>query len=277
MLATRILTALALLPVVLWALFGVAHPGWPLFALLVVAIGAYEWAALIGWHGLRRAVYAAVVVATCLPLVAPLAPPEAITGRIVPLACAAAVVFWLAAIPWWLSGRARAPRGAVGAAVGLAVLLPAWVALVALQQRSPWVALAAMAIVWAADTAAYFAGRAFGRRKLAPTISPGKTWEGVFGALAGVAVYMLVLFALAVRYGQAGQSAPATAALWVLLGLGIAGLSIVGDLFESLLKRQAGIKDSGRILPGHGGLLDRIDALLPAMPAAALAAALLLR
>jgi phosphatidate cytidylyltransferase len=277
MLATRILTALALLPAVLWALFGVAHPGWPLFALLVVAIGAFEWAALIGWHGLHRGLYAAAVVAACMLLVAFLAPPQAITGRLAPLACAAGVVFWLAAVPWWLSGRARAPRGGAGALVGVAVLLPAWVALVALQQRSPWVALAAMAIVWAADTAAYFAGRAFGRRKLAPSISPGKTWEGVIGALCGVAVYVLVLFALAVRYGQVDAGTFAAAALWVLFGLGIAGMSIVGDLFESLLKRQAGVKDSGRILPGHGGLLDRIDALLPAMPAAALAATVLLR
>lgn len=277
MLATRILTALALLPVVLWALFGVAHPGWPLVALLVVAIGAHEWAALIGWQGTGRELYAAVVAAACLPLVGALAPPQAVTGQVAPLICGAAVVFWLAAVPWWLSGRARAPRGGVGALVGLVVLLPAWVALVALQQRSPWVALAAMAIVWAADTAAYFAGRAFGRRKLAPSISPGKTWEGVGGALAGVAAYVLLLFVLAVRFGQAGGATAGTAALWVVLGLAIAGLSIAGDLFESLLKRQAGLKDSGRILPGHGGLLDRIDALLPAMPAAALAAALLLR
>ena len=127
-----------------------------------------------------------------------------------------------------------------------------------------------MATVWIADTAAYFAGRAFGRRKLAPAISPGKTWEGVYGALAAVAAYALALWPAARRAGGFDDSGIAPLAGWIAAALVLAALSVVGDLFESLLKRQAGVKDSGSILPGHGGILDRIDALLAAMPAAAL-------
>ena len=158
------------------------------------------------------------------------------------------------------------------AVAGWIVLIGAWVAIVQLQARSPWLVLAAMAIVWIADTAAYFAGRAFGRRKLAPQISPGKTWEGVYGGLAAVALYALALVPLAASGGFAGTVSPLAVIAWVGCALALAALSVVGDLCESLLKRQAGVKDSGRLLPGHGGILDRVDALLAAMPAAALLA-----
>jgi len=131
--------------------------------------------------------------------------------------------------------------------------------------------------VWIADTAAYFSGRAFGRRKLAPQVSPGKTWEGVYGGLAAVGLYALALVPLAAEGGFKGVVAPLSVIVWIALALALAALSVVGDLCESLLKRQAGVKDSGRLLPGHGGVLDRIDALLAAMPAAALLAIAFLR
>ena len=158
------------------------------------------------------------------------------------------------------------------AIVGWLVLIATWVAVVALQTRSPGVLLAMMAIVWIADTAAYFTGRRFGRRKLAPSISPGKTWEGVYGALAAVAIYALLLVPLAAAAGFTRPLDAIAAAIWVALALLLTGLSIIGDLFESQLKRQRGVKDSGAILPGHGGVLDRIDALTAAMPPAALIA-----
>jgi len=132
--------------------------------------------------------------------------------------------------------------------------------------------LAAMAIVWIADTAAYFAGRTFGKRKLAPAVSPGKSWEGVYGAWIAVAIYAIVLVRFA---GDAGFAFDVTAlamVAWLLFVVALASISVVGDLFESLLKRQAGVKDSGTLLPGHGGILDRTDALLAAMPIAAVAA-----
>ncbi len=117
---------------------------------------------------------------------------------------------------------------------------------------------------WVSDTAAYFIGRRFGKRKLAPSISPGKTWEGVAGALAAVGLYALAWASL----GGPMNAAPAWI-LPVLLGLAVAGM--IGDLFESLIKRQAGVKDSGKLLPGHGGILDRIDAPLAMLPLAVLA------
>jgi phosphatidate cytidylyltransferase len=138
------------------------------------------------------------------------------------------------------------------------VLLPTWVALLYLHARGPAVLLGVMAVVWTADTAAYFAGRQFGRHKLAPAISPGKTWEGVAGALAALAIYAAVL------------SQQTTMPLLPLF-LMVAGLlysSVLGDLYESWIKRVAGMKDSGTLLPGHGGVLDRIDALTSTLPIA---------
>jgi phosphatidate cytidylyltransferase len=152
------------------------------------------------------------------------------------------------------------------------VLVATWVAIVDLQARSPWLVLAAMAVVWVADIAAYFAGRRFGKRKLAPAISPGKTWEGVWGALVAVAAYGLVIASLGPYASAWGTLGPAATFAFVAFLLLLAAISVVGDLFESLLKRQAGVKDSGALLPGHGGVLDRVDALLAAMPLAAFAA-----
>ena len=158
------------------------------------------------------------------------------------------------------------------AVVGWVVLVGAWVALVELQARSPRLLLAAMGIVWVADTAAYFAGRAFGRHKLAPQVSPGKTWEGVAGAMLAVGIYALALAPLARAAGFVLPVDAVAIAAWLAFALLTATVSVFGDLFESLLKRSAGVKDSGAVLPGHGGVLDRADALLAAMPLAALAA-----
>ena len=134
-----------------------------------------------------------------------------------------------------------------------------------------------MAVVWIADTAAYFTGRKFGRRKLAPSISPNKSWEGVWGGMAAVALYALLLHSRSRRRRvTAGREAWCTAFAFVLFVVLLGAVSVVGDLYESMLKRQAGVKDSGSLLPGHGGVLDRIDALLSAMPLAAIAATLFL-
>jgi phosphatidate cytidylyltransferase len=187
--------------------------------------------------------------------------------------CGAATAFWFLVVPFWLRERWRVPSRVLAGAVGALVLLATWIALVQIQAQSPWRVLAAMAIVWIADTAAYFTGRAFGRHKLAPAISPGKTWEGVGGALITVALYATIVL---LASGTAGDL-PGGIGSGVLLAVVVAAISVCGDLFESLLKRQAGVKDSGHVLPGHGGVLDRIDALLAAMPPLALAFALVQR
>ncbi|MFO1283356.1 MAG: phosphatidate cytidylyltransferase [Burkholderiales bacterium] len=278
-LATRVATAAVLVPVVLAALFVLPPAGWAAATLAAIGLAAVEWARLAGVGRRGTLVYAAVIVAAgALLLVAPQAGfSRGWPGAVVTAVCGVATAFWLAVGIAWVVRRWPTRPPAAMLAVGAIVLAGAWVALVELQARSPWHVLAAMAIVWIADTAAYFAGRAFGRRKLAPLVSPGKTWEGVFGALAAVAAYA---FALAPAARAAGYDGPLSAfalAGWVALAVALAGLSVVGDLFESWLKRCAGVKDSGNALPGHGGVLDRTDALLAAMPPAALAAQALLR
>jgi phosphatidate cytidylyltransferase len=273
MLSTRIVTALILVPLVLAALFLLPPAGWSAAALAAIAVAALEWARLAGWKRRGQLAFAALVV---LIGAAALLVPAARFGAdgwpavTLSLLCGPAVAFWLLVAPGWLRSNYRPVSAPIMAVTGAIVLIGAWAAVVELQARGPWVVLAAMAIVWIADTAAYFAGRAFGRHKLAPSISPGKTWEGVYGALLAVAAYALLLTPFAQRGGYTSPVTPAASGIWIALVLGLALLSIEGDLLESLLKRHAGVKDSGTILPGHGGVLDRIDALLSAMPAAAL-------
>jgi phosphatidate cytidylyltransferase len=182
--------------------------------------------------------------------------------------------FWFVAGPLRL--RRHDSRGGGHALVGV-LLFGCWLALYELRLHSTWALVSSMAVVWVADIAAYFVGRAFGRRKLAPSISPGKSWEGAIGGAAAVALIGLaVAWLAATRWPGALDTLPArllqSAGLLptVLALLALAALSVVGDLHESLLKRQAGVKDSGWILPGHGGVLDRIDALIPTMPVALL-------
>ena len=278
MLGTRILTAVVLISVVLAALFLLAPVGWGTVALIVVGIAASEWAHLAGYRKAGRVLFIAVTLAIGIALLVTLAAGDEARWTAVMLAsCGAATVFWVFVAPPWLAFHWK-PESAVGMAiVGWIALTGAWVALVALQARSPWLVLAAMAIVWIADSAAYFTGRAFGRHKLAPRVSPGKTWEGVYGALVAVAIYALALVPLAEAAGRSGGLNSWAIVVWVVCALALVALSIEGDLFESLLKRNADVKDSGHLLPGHGGVLDRIDALLAAMPAAALLAHVYLR
>ena len=254
-LASRILTAMLLLavfvPAVLWA------PAW-LWALLmagVVGVAAFEWGRLSHFPPLSARVYSVLLALCALALPYGLAADwPAIQAALILLA----IAFWLLVVPLWLLGRWRAESPVVRAAVGVVVLLPTWAALLYLHGRGPSVLLGVMAIVWIADTAAYFAGRQFGRHKLAPAISPGKTWEGVAGALAALALYAGILSLLA--------GMPLLSLLLMVSAL--LYLSVLGDLFESWIKRVSGMKDSGHILPGHGGVLDRIDALTSTLPVA---------
>jgi phosphatidate cytidylyltransferase len=279
MLATRILTALFLVTPVLAALFLLPPWAWGLVALAGAVIAASEWANLAGYGRPAWVLFVAGALLIGINLL--FSPLAGFAGGwpdgVVLAVCGPATAFWLLVAPVWLRGQWKPGSPLVLAIVGWLVLVAAWVAVVELQAHSPWLALAAMAIVWVADIAAYFAGRAFGRRKLAPSISPGKTWEGVYGALIAVAVYALALVPLAQRAGYMGEVSALAVGAWLLLALMLAALSVTGDLFESLQKRHAGVKDSGTLLPGHGGLLDRIDALLAALPLAALAALVFLR
>lgn len=264
MLKQRVITAVLLLGFFLAALFWLPQLGWLLLASLVGAIAAWEWGAFARLTTVARALFAVFIASACagLGILAGLnhAGPPAVALLV--LAYCISAAFWLGVSPLWL--RHRWPLGSplAALALGVVVILPPALALAQLRQISPLLLLFAMSLVWIADIAAYFTGRAFGRHKLAPVISPGKTWEGAAGAVAAVIVFGV---AVAVFTGHAPQNA----ALWVLgvvLLLLLTAISIVGDLFESLMKRQAGVKDSGTILPGHGGVLDRIDSLTSTLP-----------
>jgi phosphatidate cytidylyltransferase len=251
----RVLTAVLLLavfvPAVLWA------PAW-LWAIMmagVVGMAAYEWARLSHFPLWSARAYAALLAlsALALPHVLGVDWPVFQTALIL-----LAVVFWLLVAPLWLLGHWHAEQAFVRAMVGVVLLVPTWAALLYLHARGPAMLLGVMAIVWIADTAAYFAGRHFGRHKLAPTISPGKTWEGVAGALIALALYAGAV--------SLGVGMPLLS-LFVMIA-GLLYLSVLGDLFESWIKRVSGMKDSGDVLPGHGGVLDRIDALTSTLPIA---------
>ncbi len=274
MLKTRILTALVMAPLVLAAILLLSPRAWGVALLAVSLVAAHEWGRLARLAAPLRILFVTVILVAGLGL---LFAPAAEFARGWPAAivywlCGVSGLFWLVLAPLWVQGRWSTGIPWVMIVCGWVVLLSAWMALVEMQARSPWLALAAMAIVWIADTAAYFSGRAFGRRKLAPEISPGKTWEGVYGGLAAVAIYAGCLLVLGHRGGWFGAIDLFTVTTWVGAMLVITAVSVVGDLYESLMKRQAGVKDSGKALPGHGGVLDRIDALVAAMPLAALAA-----
>ena len=275
MLRTRVLTAIALLALFLGLLFYAPALLWALFAAVIVALAGWEWSRLCGLGLGGRLAWLAVSAAALS--VATLAYWKAPASQFLE-GCRAsfgvALAFWLFVAPVWMALQVR-PAPWLAALAGWVVLLPLWAALVVLRDAGPWVLLGAAAIVWVADIAAYFVGRRFGRHRLAPAISPGKTWEGVAGAVGGVVVYGVVLGVLAgADPGPLAMFTGTGAWLGLVVLIVLTALSIEGDLFESWMKRLAGRKDSSSLLPGHGGVLDRIDALTPTLPLAALLVAL---
>ena len=263
MFATRLLTVAIALPLFVVALLFLSQPLWAVVLLPLLAIASWEWMSLARCPVAARLIYVAAIVLSALALFH--FSPGSGRVRIDIAAYVVSCVFWVAVAPVWLAlGWTTRNPIALGIA-GWVALVPMWLALVQLK-TAPWALLLFLSIVWVADTAAYLAGKQWGRRKLAPRISPGKTWEGALGAAAAVAVY----------YGIVLVAAPAGAA-YFHAGWGLAvfacifAFSVEGDLFESWMKRTAGVKDSGQFLPGHGGILDRIDGLTASLPAAALA------
>jgi phosphatidate cytidylyltransferase len=271
MLKTRIITALVLLAVILPTLFWAPVEAWAVLVAVAAAAGAWEWGGLLGMTASNRLWLAGEALGMCL-LGILLGLTQVSPGH--PLLLALLIpsaLFWLGFAPFWLRRQwpLRQAGTSPGILLGAIVLLPTWLALVQLRNAGPLALLLVMAIVWIADIAAYFFGRNFGRNKLAPSVSPGKTWEGAYGAVGTVLLYgFAVREFLPPALGQ--LPTPVFAVALVLL----AAVSIVGDLFESLLKRQAGLKDSSQLLPGHGGVLDRIDSLTSTLPLVALLALL---
>jgi len=269
MLRTRVITALVLLILFLAALFWLPSRAWAAFAGAMLIPAAWEWGKLIKLSRVACALYVVLVAAACVSLLG-----LAQGGTPIPRTAAylVASLFWIVVVPLWL-WRSWLPRNRwLAALTGLLVLVPTWLALVELRALGSSLLLLLMSVAWISDSAAYFAGRRYGRHKLAPAISPGKTWEGVAGAAFAVGLYGAIWsFAWPAYFPQLLKSMQFGSFgmllfLWLLTAIGI-----YGDLFESALKRQAGVKDSGTLLPGHGGVLDRIDALTSVLPVAALA------
>jgi len=269
MLGQRVATALVLLAILIPSIFLAPPWVWGLVSLALLVVAGHEWGRLLGSApggiALGAALAASGAAYVAWRTTAGASAPPAAVGVL----AAASLAFWLSG---GLLSLARVRREGPGWAIGALVLAACWVALYELRLAGPAMLVSAMAIVWLADIGAYFAGRAFGRRKLAPRVSPGKTWEGVIGGVS--AVLLAAVLASLAWPAEAGGTALFSSWLAARSGwpvavatlAGIAALSVVGDLYESLLKRLAGVKDSGRILPGHGGVLDRIDALIPTMP-----------
>jgi phosphatidate cytidylyltransferase len=255
MLKQRILTAIILLPIVV-ALILYAPTTWLAVALTVVmSLAAYEWSALAGYtgHTLRiRYVLVTLLICGGFYMGGRYAGWEIVLWSLVVLA----VVWWFSILVWLAFWRGRMPR-ALKAVCGWVTLIPSLFASVALADARPALLLWLFCIIWSADIGAYFAGKAFGRHKLAPEISPGKTWEGVAGGT------MTMLLAIAIGWWWL---IPHDRAVLFIICLIAGWFSIVGDLSESFFKRQAGLKDSGTLFPGHGGVLDRVDSLTAAAP-----------
>ena len=270
MLKQRVITAMILLAILLPALFYKTPVPFCALALLMIAAGAWEWGRLnalgsIGSLGLS----ATCVVACGLSWYAGL------LERPLPILWAVAGATWVLAGGWLLrSGVAGWPHIPKGLRLmgGLVALWVAWLAISQARVMGMEFLLSVLLLVWVADIFAYFSGRTFGGKfskgKLAPSISPGKSWEGVWGGMAGVVVLSIVWVLVGgdTLYSQLSQRHGM--ALMLLAVIFMAAMSVVGDLVESLIKRSAGVKDSSGLLPGHGGVLDRVDALLPTLPLA---------
>jgi phosphatidate cytidylyltransferase len=249
---SRIITALVLLVLLVAALFLASTPVWMVLATGIVGFGGFEWGRIASFPEPLPLIYA-VLLAACSLVLGFLTDTHTLQRGLLALA----VVFWAMVAPLWLLRHWEVRSPMILAMVGTIVLLPTWVALVMLRNFGPWILLGVMTVVWIADSAAYFVGRKLGRHKLAPTISPGKTWEGVAGAAV---VLLLCVLAVSAAIGAVRLD------IALLLTLLLFYFSILGDLFESWMKRVGGVKDSGTLLPGHGGILDRIDALTAALP-----------
>ena len=266
MLKQRLITAAILVPLVVWGVLALPTASFAAVFAVVVVLGGWEWAGLVGLtSGAQRAAYALLIAVVLVLSTRLFDSPSSLM-----LVFLLSTLWWLAALLWIRHANVTGVRSVmvmnhrsllVGL-FGVLVLVPPWLALVQLHRNGiagGYLILLLMCVVWGADSGAYFSGRRWGRRRLAPNISPGKTWEGVYG---GLAVATLIAMLGAVLIGFSGRTQIALVLLTVLVVL----YSIVGDLFESMLKRATGIKDSGHLLPGHGGVLDRIDSITAAAP-----------
>lgn len=260
MLQTRVITALLMLAIFIPALFYSSNLIWATGMLLVTVLAGYEWAKLIDVSSIISMLYSGLIAGVGVILIF-LMQQNGFHWFFQQSLIAFCVVllFWGIVVPILMSRIIVIKNKMLMLLIGIILLLPFWMAFVCVKGADPVILLTLLATIWLSDTAAYFSGKQFGKHKLAPAISPGKTWEGVIGALLAVTIFAVILYMVAnVHWGIFPL-------LWV-----VAILGVFGDLFESLIKRQMNKKDSGQMLPGHGGILDRVDGILPSLPIAIL-------
>lgn len=273
MLKKRVLTACILLPLIILAILYLNIESFAVLTAIIFLIGAWEWTSLSGFKTIPERVLAFII----FPLLALL------FFILVKYLMFAVLIYInqpnlffhllgiISLISWCLAAVAvfLYPKGSsiygkkwISLIIGVFVLVPSWFALVILQYLNGYYLFYILALIFAADTSAYFVGRKFGKHKLAPNVSPGKTWEGVLGAVTAAILVSMIGFAIIKPHHKLF--------IWGFIAVMVVLFSIIGDLFESLFKRLRGLKDSGTILPGHGGILDRLDSLTAALPIFAL-------
>lgn len=258
MLKQRIITALVLGTLIVFAIFKLPNSVVAIMFAIITLIGAWEWSVMVGADTVLKKLLYLSIVGVSILLIDLFALPEhkSLILFVASIWWAGVVIMLALYKSAWLSSKLLQILLKYS---GFIVLIPAWLALVMLHERSPKLLMFLLAIIWMADVAAYFTGKRFGKNKLAPELSPGKSREGVLGAFLSSVVLALIglqLFEINKPHWI----------YFIVLCVFIVLISVVGDLYESLLKRKAGVKDSGNILPGHGGVLDRIDSITAAAP-----------
>ena len=261
MLKTRIITAIVLIAAFIPALFMLSTVYWAVLMLLITLLALREWAQMVDFNSSQIVAYVLISLAIGVYIILRLQQNnlhQFFYQSLIIFAFSAC--FWLLIVPIWFAKQIKL-RGLIAKALlGWLLMLPLLLAIICAKIVDPKLVLMLLATIWIADSAAYFAGKNFGKHKLAPSISPGKTWEGVAGALIGVTLFGAILY---ISFGI--HTLAIFPGLWLVTILGV-----VGDLFESMMKRQMNLKDSGNLLPGHGGILDRIDGIIPSLPIAIL-------
>ena len=259
-LISRTITAAILIVFLCIGIFFLPQWLWAVGLIAPVAVAALEYARLFGWSLRRARAFTFILSAVCAVSVLSLNTFSVSFDALAMFFCWMAVLFWMFFVPVIIRYKQKSNKFLINALMGGVLIVPLWFSLVEMQ-RFPQILIGVLIGVWLVDIAGYFFGKKFGKNKLLPKVSPGKTYEGLIGGLIAVAIYVLIL-----RIFYWSSVPFPDWALFILLPLGFVSLGVIGDLFESFLKRCSGVKDSGALLPGHGGLLDRIDSMTSIFP-----------
>ena len=259
-LISRTITAAILIVFLCIGIFFLPQWLWAVGLIAPVAVAALEYARLFGWSLRRARAFTFILIAVCAVSVLSLNTFSVSFEALAMFFCWMAVLFWMFFVPVIIRYKHKSNKFLINALMGGVLIVPLWFSLVEMQ-RFPRILIGVLIGVWLVDIAGYFFGKKFGKNKLLPEISPGKTYEGLIGGLIAIAIYVLIL-----RIFYWSSVPFPDWVLFILLPLGFVSLGVIGDLFESFLKRCSGVKDSGALLPGHGGLLDRIDSMTSIFP-----------